>query len=90
MVAMFYSVGSFFVGSNSASSCLSTHANNTMDELMQVRGEGEHAGVCCIDDYIREVCQKFQILNGMDQFGCSVYLYEVINQQELPTKNVQQ
>jgi hypothetical protein len=57
MVAMFYSVGSFFVGSNSASSCLSTHANNTMVELMQVRGEGEHAGVCCIDDYIREVCE---------------------------------
>lgn len=34
-----------------------THANNLINEYMQVRGEGEHAGVCCIDDYIREVCE---------------------------------
>lgn len=60
VVAIFYSVGSFFVGSNSASLCPFTHAN-TNDEYMQVRGEGEHAGVCCIDDYIREVCEIIQV-----------------------------
>jgi hypothetical protein len=24
---------------------------------LQVRGEGVNAGICCIDDYIRAVCQ---------------------------------